>query len=525
MPISLAGAPGTELPKLEIVGISDRQNSTIANHSPIDPSTLNPIDSTLHQLIESTLPTFGKVARPTSNPTLSASSVLQIWQDIELLHQQQPSAEIELGNAYFALGNIYRMAIGLGESNATYLKIAIAAYEKTFKLREKQGDKYRSLCYELANDIGNFYWMLCRVESNVSEQVSNLEQAIAAYEKSLSKLNAARQSEAWAMVQNNLGTVYNELSRHRSPVQYLQLSIKAYREVLRYRPNLQTLQQSILGESEKIAKIQGFAATQNNLATAYWNLAQHEEALKNLQQAISAYIEALIALESQLHSNQSPQWVLNYAMIQNNLGTGYWNLAQYENPEDNLQLAIDAYHIALMYRTPNAAPVACAATQNNLGTAYTHLAKYSAQHSQKRSEYLRQAIAAYSTALEIAQQLQKIAKSQTANSATPVNSPVVTFDLLATHNNLGKTYYQVAIESDSEIHSDSVKTDLDRALQHHLQAYNGWQEKSQPDLAKKALIHVVQSIRGFYNFFGTQGQNQALSQVPGHLLPEVMPRL
>ena len=69
------------------------------------------------------------------------------------------------------------------------------------------------------------------------------------------------------MVQNNLGSVYNELSAHCDPVQYLQLSIQAYQEVLRYRPNLQTIQASSGNQSEKNAKIQGLATTQNNLAT------------------------------------------------------------------------------------------------------------------------------------------------------------------------------------------------------------------------------------------------------------------
>jgi hypothetical protein len=36
---------------------------------------------------------------------------------------------------------------------------------------------------------------------------------------------------------------------------------------------------------------------------------------------------------------------------------------------------------------------------------------------------------------------------------------------------------------------------------------------------------VVKTIRAFHNELGIQGQNLALSKVPGHLLPEILPKL
>ncbi len=511
----------SNLPNLEIMQVSDRASDTSANHGN-SPQTnglsYSGIDATLQQLITSTFPTLEKAANPSHNKHLSFASVRQIVADIEQLSQHQPLPALELANAYLALGNLYRVALTRGESNATYLKIVIAAYEQTIKFRSEPG-------YELINDIGNFYWMLSRFDANVDEQISHVEQAIAAYKKSLTKINREQQREAWAIVQNNLGSMYNELARQREPLKFLQASIKAYEEVLRCRPNFQEIQQSNDIEAEKIAQIQAFATTQNNLATAYWNLAQYQDPLKNIKKAISAYVQALIALESQINTNASPQWFLNYGMIQNNLGTAYWNLAQYENAKDNLQLAIGAYQIALMYRTPNAAPVACAATQNNLGTAYNNLAKHSPHHSQGKHNYLKQAIAAYSTALEIAEKLPKIVNHQGKNLGIAVNSSVVTFDVLTTHNNLGDAYYQLAIENDSDSESALVKTNLIHALEHHLKAWKGWQQKDQNDLAKNALTHIVQTIKAFYNLFGVEGQNIALSQIPGEILPEVMPRL
>jgi hypothetical protein len=75
-------------------------------------------------------------------------------------------------------------------------------------------------------------------------------------------------------------------------------------------------------------------------------------------------------------------------MIQNNLGTAYWNLAQYEQPETWLDRATVAYQDALKYRTPEVAPAASAATQNNLGTAYWHLAdRFQMSQSIRKNTY------------------------------------------------------------------------------------------------------------------------------------------
>lgn len=516
-------------PKLGLMGV----NTQPGNSARINGLNYSGIDGKLQKLIVPTLANINALLKGANAPgqsgNLPAAFVEQILEDIEKLSQQQPLPTLELSNAYLALGDIYRMAIAHGENNATYLRIVIAAYEEVVKFRE-QLDEKNSLGYDLINDIGNFYWMLSRLETDVSGQIDDLEKAIAAYEKFLSKINPEQQPETWAVVQSNLGSVYNELSRHREPLKFLQSSIKAYEEVLRYRPDFQKIQQSNGTEAEKNAQIQALAATQNNLATAYWNLAQHQDPVKNLKRAISAYIQALIALESQIDTNKSAQGLLNYGMIQNNLGTAYWNLAQHENAAENLESAIGAYQIALMYRTPSAAPVACAATQNNLGTAYNNLAKLAPADAPERETYLKQAIAAYNTALEIAENLPKITQEQNQTAKIKLNySLMMTFDVLTTHNNLGDAYYKLAIlfseKNDSEPALALIKNHLNQALAHHLKAWQGWQEKAQVDLIKNALNHIVQTIRAFYNSFGVEGQNMALSQIPGEILPEVMPRL
>ncbi len=194
------------------------------------------------------------------------------------------------------------------------------------------------------------------------------------------------------MIQNNLGSAYGDLARHRTPREALEQSVRAYEKALSYRTF-----------KEDPAR---YAATQNNLGTAYWNLAQHYQPVSCLKQAIAAYNEAL-----RYYSPEREP--IYYAMIQNNLGTAFWNLAQHKqsapdedgtdgkvsSPSDLLQQAIAAYCNALTFRTMEVVPTAYAATQNNLGTAHWHLANLSGVQLKDRQEHLKRAIEAYKSAI------------------------------------------------------------------------------------------------------------------------------
>jgi tetratricopeptide (TPR) repeat protein len=109
-----------------------------------------------------------------------------------------------------------------------------------------------------------------------------------------------------------------------------------------------------------------YAMTQNNLGAAYRNLAEIEDREGNLRLAIAAYEAAL--------EHYTPERApLDYAMTQNNLGAAYRNLAEIEDREGNLRRAIAAYEAALEYRTPERAPLDYAMTIVNLGIVYRDL--------------------------------------------------------------------------------------------------------------------------------------------------------
>jgi tetratricopeptide (TPR) repeat protein len=409
-------------------------------------------------------------------------ALLRIVQQIEQQQRQETHPDA-IAALYQSLGDIYRNRIEQGDASVQNLMRAIQAYEQVLACASETAP----FCTDVLNDLGNLYWMLSR-SGNLEAALLRLKQAIQFYQVALTK--SQNHPQAYPMIQNNLGAAYADLARYQNPAENLQQSIQSYQQALHHRqPDIDPLR---------------YASTQNNLGTTYWNLAQYHQPVVNLKQAIAAYSEALCYYTSE----QEP---MNYAMLQNNLGTAYWNLAQHERPQDWLRLALTTYHNALRYRTLELAPAAFAATQSNLGTACWHLSSYT-DDPEVRFDYLQQAIAAYQSALMAVEQL--------ANSPHPT---ALTFDMFATHNNLGLAHYQIATDPHFDRMVSERSMHLESALHHHLQALQGWDQ--QPDLRQTALSCVQQTVQAFYAQYSVSGQNLALSKIPGHLLPELLPQL
>ncbi|NRB06710.1 MAG: tetratricopeptide repeat protein, partial [Richelia sp.] len=294
-------------------------------------------------------------------------------------------------------------------------------------------------------------------------------------------------TDIYARIQSNLGTAYGDLARYTNPADNWRKAVYAYNEALRYRTSA--------------AEASKYASSQNNLGTAYWHLAQYEQPIIHLQDAIASYNLAL----AYYSADSEP---LKYGMIQNNIGTAHWNLAQYEQPKENLQLAFAAYQEALKYRTPASLPVGCATTQNNLGTAYWHSANLAETPLEQKQDLLKNSIEAYDEALALAHSL---------------GEATLSFDLFATHNNLGLAYYQLATENLGVRDKGTVSQYLEAALDNHLQALEGFQHH--PETYQATLDYITKTVRAFHDKLGIQGQNLALSKVPGKLLTEIMPNL
>ncbi|MGD1806192.1 tetratricopeptide repeat protein [Dapis sp. BLCC M126] len=444
------------------------------------------------ELVELTNLVWAEISRKSGKEKTSLEKQeFQILKEIQELNKSEyPSPELAL--AYQTLGDFHRDRILAGKVSEESLIIAIRAYEMVIEWtfedigNMSQFSPSQIPILDILNDLGTLYWMLSRqIKFSKSDSLVYLERSIILYQMAMGEITPS-QKDTYARLQKNLGLAYADLAHHHEAQQNWERSVRAYQEAIFYL--------------DKIADAQDYATTLNNLGTAYWNLAQHTQEVENLQDAISAYAEAIDYFTPEIEP-------LNYAMIQNNLGIAYWNLAQLTEGAETLILkAIDAYLLALKYRTSENFPLAYAATQNNLGTAYWHLANQF-EENQIRSQLFHEAIAAYSQAVSIAQQFSH---SQ------------LTFDLLATYNNIGLAYYQIATEANHT--KDTQMSNLEAALDYHLLAYIGLEKTNvdQVELPNITMNYIVRIIRSFYSKYGMKGQNLAFSKIPSHLLPKIL---
>jgi tetratricopeptide (TPR) repeat protein len=464
--------------KLDLVSAAPPQEEPIlrtsVDNTPSQPS-LTHISKELTELV---LATINSKIGQDDDQSLQPQQLLL---EIEELHSQQAATET-LAVAYHRLGNLYRLRIEQGQSTLENLMVAILAYQESITY-----DETSVQVPDILNDLGTLYWMLYRTPPNSEEGQTYIEQGIEFYQLALKLISPETHPDTYARVQNNLGTAYGDLARFANPAENWQQAVTAYSEALRYRTQ----------EMEPLK----YAACHNNLGTAYWHLAQYNQPVVHLKKAIASYSLAL----PHYSADDEP---LKYGMIQNNIGTAYWNLAQYERPAENLQQGIDAYSEALKYRTPANVPAACAATQNNLGTAYWHLANQSQTIKETRQKYLQLCITAYEEALALAHSL----------SGVPLS-----FDVFATHNNLGLAHYQLATDPFFIAEKTIRSQHLEASLDNHLQALNGLSK--QPEAYQTTFSYVVKTVRAFHSELGIQGQNLALSKVPGQLLAEILPKL
>ncbi len=239
-----------------------------------------------------------------------------------------------------------------------------------------------------------------------------IEQGDASEENLMIAIQAYEQALHWldksspqvSDILNDLGNLYWMLSRCPGSVDHA----------------LSYLEQAIQAYQLALTKLTAeqapltYAMIQNNLGAAYGDLARHKDPAESLEQSIRAYEEAL----RYRRADSDP---LKYASTQNNLGTAHWNLAQHQASIAHLRAAIAAYKEALSYYSPQSEPLNWAMIQNNLGTAYWNLAQY-----EQPELWLPLATVAYQEAMKY---------------RTPAVAPAA---CAATLNNLGTAYWHLA---------------------------------------------------------------------------------
>ena len=413
------------------------------------------------------------------------AAAISLWEYIHTLETEQ-AGPLALSRAYLGLGQISRDLIEAGQTTPALLNFAIEAYQKAISgLLEGE----ENWCDAL-NDLASLYWLRSQHDNDTDATIAWLKRSIEAYQKALDGSQPDPNPETWLRLCTNLGTVHSLLANLTEPLANLKAAHTAYQRALEHAP-------------ARTSSVE-YANLQNSLGSLYWRLAQLEQPQYYLQQAIVAYSEALPCHDPGV----SP---LEFAMLQNNLGIAYWSLSQYEQPRLLLEKAIAAYHAALQHRTQANSPHSCAATNNNLGTAYWDLAQQHTCDPDQRLHYLHQAVVAYENALNAAE----IALQNSPE--TPLG-----FDIWATFHSHGVVHDQLAQGLPAD-QAEQRQKHLQRALQHYLIAYRGWQDD--PKNLEILVSALVYNIHLSFEILGLPGQQAVLAQVPGELLPDILQRL
>ncbi|MEC4805174.1 MAG: tetratricopeptide repeat protein [Jaaginema sp. PMC 1079.18] len=239
--------------------------------------------------------------------------------------------------------------------------------------------------------------------ANGETQLTTLSTAIAAYERGLQWLED--DLPTLSNIFNDLGNFY--WMRSRSKDRELAHTLDDLEQAIQYYH----LALEKLGNPDNAA--QHYAMIQNNLGAAFGDLARYGEPADRLQLSIQAYTEAL------RYRNASVD-PLKYGSTQNNLGTAYWHLAQYLDPVSHLKAAIAAYEEAVAQYSPQTASMQWAMIHNNLGTAYWNLAQH-----ENSERWLQEAVQCYNFSLEY---------------RTRENAPAA---CAATYNNLGTAFWHL----------------------------------------------------------------------------------
>ncbi|MDE5083757.1 MAG: tetratricopeptide repeat protein, partial [Trichodesmium sp. St18_bin1] len=206
------------------------------------------------------------------------------------------------------------------------------------------------------------------------DKAQNIEAAIAAYEQALLVRTQTDFPINWAATQNNLGTAYWERIRGDKD-QNIEAAIAAYEQAL-----------LVLTQTDFPMD---WAMTQHNLGTAYSDRIRGEKA-QNIEAAIAAFQQALLV-------RTQTDFPINWAMTENNLGNAYRNRIRGEKAQ-NIEAAIAAYQQALLVYTLEADPISYLTITRNLGNLY-----FENQNWQLAAENYKKAI----TAVELSRSWSK----------------------------------------------------------------------------------------------------------------------
>jgi tetratricopeptide (TPR) repeat protein len=284
--------------------------------------------------------------------------------------------------------------------------IDLKSIEENFKEKFRLNVDY----LKLKEKLGDYY-----IYFDVSNQF-RAEDLFIFVKNSFEEINIKNDNEDLALSFNNLGRIYNYLSKYEE-------SLKWYKESLEMR-------QRLYGEKDHA----DLAQSLNNIGISYDNLGKYEEALK--------YDILSLEMRQRLYQNKDHA---DLAQSLNNIGVSYDNLGRYEE-----SLKWKKESLEMRQRLYNKQDHADLATSlNNIGISYDSLGKY------------EEGLKWYKDSLEMRQRLFN--NKDHADLASSLNDIGISYDKLGKYEE-GLKWYNESFEMRKRLYNNKDHADLADSL-------------------------------------------------------------
>ena len=285
--------------------------------------------------------TLGNHYRDYISPSEETFSLgIRAYQEALQRQPQEPNNPIiadllnDLGNLHWMRSRQQPDSTPLGINKRQDLETAVEHYQKAIALTDEMQEPDRYIM--LQNNLGATWGELAQ---NVDPE-TYLPHSISAYESSLNVQTEYQDGQRRASTENNLGTAYWTLAQYHKPeAPVLQQAIGHYRNALEFY------------DADHYSM--PHAMIQNNLGTAFWNLSQCEMLARySSENSQDLLLHAITAYKIALFYRTPEALPFGYAATQNNLGTAYWNLAtdrltHADKIGELIQLTIVSYQASL----------------------------------------------------------------------------------------------------------------------------------------------------------------------------------
>ena len=284
---------------------------------------------------------LGNQYRDHASPTQETFSFgIRAYQEALQRQPQVPNKPIvadllnDLGNLHWMRSRQQPDSTPLGINKRQDLETAVEHYQKAISHTDKMQEPQRYIM--LQNNLGATWGELAQ---NVDPE-TYLPHSISAYESSLNVQTEYQDGQRRANTENNLGTAYWTLAQYQKPsAPILKKAIGHYKNALEFY------------DADHYSM--PHAMIQNNLGTAFWNLSQCEMLGRySSENSQDLLIHAITAYKIALFYRTPEALPLGYAATQNNLAAAYWNLAtdrltHADKIGDLIQLTIVSYQASL----------------------------------------------------------------------------------------------------------------------------------------------------------------------------------